>query len=77
MGGNYLKLDYDYLPVKGHIYKMDTLVQKWSIDNPEKLIHDVIDDMDISVFGKINIKKTLKHVTDVFPIKSIKIIEKE
>ena len=74
---NYLEIDYDHIPAKAKIYKKGVLVNKWSVDKPIDLVDQVIDGMDISGFGKINIKKAVRVITDVFEPKKIKIIEKE
>ena len=73
---NYLEIDYKYLPCKAKIYKGGNLVKQWSVKKPIDLIDQVIDGMDISSFGKINIKRAVRNITDVFEPKKIKIIEK-
>ncbi len=74
---NYLEIDYDYLPAQAKIYNKGVLKKKWSEKKPIDLIDNIIDDMDISGFGKINMKKAIRNITNVFEPKSIKIIEKE
>ena len=74
---NYLEIDYDHMPCKAKIYKEGVLIKKWSVDKPMDLVDQVVDGMDISGFGKINIKKAVRVITDVFEPKRIKIIEKE
>ena len=74
---NYLELDYDHMPCKAQIYKKGVLIKKWSVNKPIDLVDQVIDSMDISGFGKINMKKAIRTITDVFEPKKIKIIEKE
>ena len=74
---NYLEIDYQYLPCKAKIYKKGVVVKVWSVKKPIDLIDQVIDGMDISGFGKINIKKAVRTITDVFEPKKIKIVEKE
>ena len=74
---NYLEIDYDYIPAKAKIYKGGILIKKWSVKKPIDLVDQVIDSMDISGFGKINIKKAVRTITDVFEPKKIKIIERK
>ena len=74
---NYLEIDYDHFPAKAKIYKKGVAVKIWSVKKPIELVDQVIDGMDISAFGKINIKKAVRTITDVFEPKKIKIVEKE
>lgn len=73
---NYLKIDFDYMPARAHVYNEGVLVKKWSAKKPVDLIHQVIDGLDDTVFVKIRMKKTLNICLGIFDPKSIKIIEK-
>lgn len=73
---NYLVIDYSYLPARGKIYKKGVLVNQWSINEPKKLVDELIDSTDLGGFDKIKIKKTLETVMSVFEPARLKVVDK-
>ncbi len=74
---NYIRLDYSYIPVKAFLYNKNTLVKRWSVDEPISLVHNIIDNMDCNGFEKIKIKQTVETITNIFEPKNIRIVSHE
>jgi len=72
-----LIINFKRIPAQAKIMKGEALQRKWSTKEPEKLVHQVIDNMETSGFEKIKIKKTINTFIDLFEPTSITITEKE
>ena len=71
-----IKINFYTIPATGTIYNNNTAVKTFKIKDHKKLINDIIQNTNGTIFEQLKLKQTIHHVTKVFNPETIIIKEK-